>query len=396
MKINKIEKKDGTFVYRTNVYLGVDNLTGKQVRTTATGKTRKMCEMKAKQAINRFIKNGSTIAREKIEFDDFKALALSWFDSYKLTVKLNTVRVAKNFLQVYILPTLGSYKIDKITTILLQSIVNQWAKNANTAEIKNGKREKGKCKDYKLILNIVKRILDYAIQLGAIIYNPASQVLPPRLKDRTPTKIKYFDTFELKKFLTYLDTLECTDKNIFYRTLYHFLLATGLRIGEALALSWSDIDFASQMVFVNKTTIQSSSFQTRIQNSAKTKGSNRTVSLDSSTLNILKNWKKTQDSNLISITDKLVFSNNGKLKTYRSCVMNLKKHFKAAGVTDIGFHGFRHTHASLLMNNDVNPKEIQVRLGHSDYSITMNLYSHLAKEKKKETATKFENILKAL
>ncbi|KZK12434.1 Integrase [Lactococcus cremoris] len=48
------------------------------------------------------------------------------------------------------------------------------------------------------------------------------------------------------------------------------------------------------------------------------------------------------------------------------------------------------------MNNDVNPKEIQMRLGHADYSFTMNLYSHLAKEKKKETAEKFANILKAL
>ncbi|MFZ2557243.1 MAG: site-specific integrase, partial [Lactococcus raffinolactis] len=49
-----------------------------------------------------------------------------------------------------------------------------------------------------------------------------------------------------------------------------------------------------------------------------------------------------------------------------------------------------------LMNADVNPKEIQLRLGHADYSITMNTYSHLAKDKKKDTAEKFSNILKAL
>ena len=59
------------------------------------------------------------------------------------------------------------------------------------------------------------------------------------------------------------------------------------------------------------------------------------------------------------------------------------RHFKNAGVPNIGFHGFRHTHASLLMNNDVNPKEIQRRLGHADYAITMNTYSHLEKSKEK-------------
>lgn len=48
------------------------------------------------------------------------------------------------------------------------------------------------------------------------------------------------------------------------------------------------------------------------------------------------------------------------------------------------------------MNNDVNPKEIQRRLGHEDYAITMNTYSHLAQSKEKETVEKFGNILKAL
>ncbi|MDT2882014.1 site-specific integrase [Lactococcus lactis] len=396
MKINKIEKKDGTFVYRTNVYLGVDSLTGKQVRTTATAKTRKMCEMKANQAINNFIKNGKTVARKKVIFDNFNSLALSWFESYKLTVKINTVRVANNFLQVYILPALGNYKVEKITTILLQSIINQWAKNANTSIIKNGRREKGKCKDFKLLLNLIKRILDYAMQLGAISFNPATQVLPPKLKDRRPSTIKYFENDELKKFLDYLNSLENTDENVLNSTLYQFLLATGLRIGEALALNWSDINIYNQTVTINKTIVQSASRKTRIQNGAKTKESNRTVSLDETTIRLLLKWKSIQENKILSLSDRLVFSYNEVLRTYSRSTIILKKHFKAAGVHNIGFHGFRHTHASLLMNNDVNPKEIQMRLGHADYSITMNLYSHLSKDKKKETAEKFANILKAL
>jgi len=396
MNIKEYTKKDGTKVYRTNVYLGVDSLTGKQVRTSVTAKSRKMCETKAHQAINDFISNGSTIAREKVVFDNFEDLALSWFESYKLTVKANSIRVANNYLKSYLLPELGSYRVDRITPMLLQTIVNKWAENANTAEIVNGRREKGKCKDYKLLLNLIKRIMTYGMQLGALVDNPANQVISPKLKTRTNTKIKYLDNEELKQFLNYLDELDSTTDNQMRATLYRFLLATGLRIGEALALNWSDIDFIDKSVSVNKTIVQTVDKKERIQDSPKTVESDRIVTLDSSTISLLKEWKKCQNSNVITLNDSLIFSCNEHTYTYASEVLRLKTHFKRAGVPNIGFHGFRHTHASLLMNNDVNPKEIQKRLGHTKIATTLDTYSHLAKSKEKETAEKFSSILKAL
>ena len=396
MNIKEVIKKDGTKVYRASIYLGVDSLTGKQVRTTATAKTYKTCELKVNQAFSKFVKNGYTVAREKITFENFEALAKHWFDNYKLTVKTNSIRVANNLLKVYLLPALGSYQLDKITPVLLQGIVNQWAKNANTAPIKNGKREKGKSKDNKLLLNFIKRIFDYGLLLGAVSSNPALNVTPPKLKQRTSGKIKYLDNTELKRFLAYLDQLELTPENRLRYTLYHLLLATGLRIGEALALNWSDIDFKEKSVSVSKTIVQTSNSQNKVQNGAKTKESNRSVALDSHTLALLRDWKEIQGDKIISLTDCPVFSYMDHSYTYASEALLLKKHFEQSGVPNVGFHGFRHTHASLLMNNDVNPKEIQHRLGHSDYSFTMNTYSHLAKDKKKDTAEKFSNILKAL
>ena len=396
MNIKEYTKKDGTKVYRTNVYLGVDSLTGKQVRTSVSAKSKKMCETKARQAINNFINNGSTIARKKVIFDNFEALALSWFESYKLTVKANSIRVANNYLKSYLLPELGSYRIDRITPTLLQEIVNKWAENANTSEIINGRREKGKCKDYKLLLNIIKRILSYGMQLGSISSNPALQVIPPKLKTRTSKKIKHFNNEELKHFLAYLDTLENTIDNRMRVTLYRLLLSTGLRVGEALALSWSDVDFSAGYITVNKTIVQTIDKRERIQDSPKTVESDRLVTLDSSTISLLKEWKKCQSSNVINLNDSLIFSYSEHIYAYANESRQLISHFAKAGVPNIGFHGFRHTHASLLMNNDVNPKEIQKRLGHADYSITMNTYSHLAKSKEKETAEKFSSILKAL
>ncbi|MQW23275.1 MULTISPECIES: site-specific integrase [unclassified Lactococcus] len=395
MKVKEIIKKDGSIAFRVNAYLGIDSLTGKQVRTTITANSPKMCDIKAKQAINKFIQNGSTVAREKVEFENFEQLALSWFDSYQLTVKANTVRVTNNFFRIYLLPVFGEYKIDKITPTLIQQTVNQWAKNANTAQLTNGKREKGKCKDFKLLLNLMKRILDYAVQLGIISSNPAIQVVAPKLKTRASKKIKYFDNDELKRFLLYLDNLPSTSENLMRSTLYKLLISTGLRIGEALALSWSDIDLKDKSIKVSKTMLQTN----EVQDSAKTTESNRTVSIDDETAHLLREWKaKQQDvSKVISLNSNVsIFSIEGHQFTYARELTFLTQHFRNAGVKNIGFHGFRHTHASLLMNADVNPKEIQLRLGHADYNITMNTYSHLAEDKKKDTAEKFSSILKAL
>lgn len=392
MRIKEITKKDGTKVYRASVYLGVDSLTGKQVRTTATARTRKQCEIKANQAINKFNKNGRTVARERVVFENFEALATEWLENYKLTVKANTIKVAQNFFNVYIIPAFGPFKIEKITTVLIQTQVNQWARNANTAHIVNGKREKGNSKDFKLILNYVQRILDYAVQLGSLSSNPAKQVIIPKLKSRTTTKIKCFDDQELKTFLNYLDNLEATKENQRNIVLYRFLLATGLRIGEALSLSWSDIDFQEQAVRVSKTLTQAGT----IQDSPKSKSSNRIVYIDNDTISLLKKWRKAQSDGTILLSDTLAFCIHNRSYTYAAEKKKLDKHFQKAHVPNIGFHGFRHTHASLLMNNDVNPKEIQHRLGHSDYGITMNTYSHLAKYKEKNTADRFKDILKAL
>ena len=392
IKINLFEKKDGTPVYRTNVYLGVDILTGKQVRTTATGRTRKMCEMKAKQAIDTFINNGRTTARKKVNFKTFSALTDSWFKSYKLTVKAHSIRVMNNFLKVYILPSLGQCQPDKISSLLVQEIVNEWASNANTSKIINGKREKGKYKDYKLLLNIISRIFDYPIRLGELDMNPAKRVIAPKLKIKSVKRIKYFDNNELKCFLLYLDNLEPSIDNQLQSTLYHFLLATGLRIGEALAINWSDFDFDQQSVRVSKTLL----YNGEIQESPKTKESQRIIFGDSQTTQLLKKLKNQQINGQVSLIDSLIFSHKKKYLLINMNYQFSKKHLKNADAPDIGFHGFRHTHTSLLMNHDINPKEIQTRLGHKEYSTTMNTYGHLSFKKDIDTAKKFENILKSL
>ena len=388
MKITQHTKKDGSAVYRSSVYLGIDQVTGKQVTTKVTGRTRKEVKQKAQDAIIDFKVNGSTRFQAST-ISTYEELASLWWDNHKHTVKPNSQDATRKLLKAHVLPLFGSYKLDKLTTPLIQSIVNQLAEKTN-------KGEPGAYLHYDKIHALNKRILQYGVIMQAIPFNPAREVLLPRNNQKANRhKIKHFDNQELKKFLDYLDSLDSNKYRHFYEiTLYKFLLATGCRINEALALDWSDIDLENAIVHVTKTL----NYKQEI-NSPKSKSSYRDIDIDRQTVAMLKQYKRRQvkEAWQLGRTETVVFSdfiheypNNRTLQT------RLRTHFKHADVPNIGFHGFRHTHASLLLNSGIPYKELQHRLGHSQISMTMDIYSHLSKENAKKAVSFFEAAMKSI
>ena len=388
MKITEVIKKDGSKVYRANVYLGVDQVTGKKVKTKVTGRTQKEVKQKANQEKIDFQKSGFT--RQKTStIKNYQELVNLWWESYKNTIKLNTQVNARSLLDNHVLPIFGAYKLDKLTTPLIQSIINKLADKANRGE-------KGAFLHYDMIHALNKRILQYGVTMQAIPSNPARDVVLPRNTQKAKRqKVKHFDNEELKKFLGYLDNLDLNIYRYYYEnTLYKFLLATGCRINEVLALSWSDIDLENAVVHITKTL----NYDLKI-NSPKSKASYRDIDVDTATIDMLKQYKlrQTKEAWKIGQRESVVFSdfiheypNNRTLQT------RLKTHFKRADVPNIGFHGFRHTHASLLLNSGIPYKELQHRLGHSTLSMTMDIYSHLSKENAKKAVSFYETALKAL
>ena len=388
MQIKQITKKDGSIVYRANVYLGVDKVTGKDVKTSITGRTKKEVKQKTKEAEIIFLQNGSTRFQAS-NITTYKELASLWWESYKHTVKPNTQLNVRRLLDNHILPLFGSYKLDKLTTPLIQNVVNKLADKTN-------KGEEGAFLYYDSLHALNKRILQYGVVMQAIPFNPAREVILPRNTQKAKReKIKHFDNQELKKFLYYLDSLNLNKFRYYYEnTLYKFLLATGCRINEALALSWSDIDLDNAVVHITKTLNYKQE-----TNSPKSKTSLRDIDIDQATVSMLKQYRlrQTKESWKIGKSESIVFSdfiheypNNRTLQT------RLRTHFKRAKVTNIGFHGFRHTHASLLLNSGIPYKELQHRLGHSTLSMTMDVYSHLSKENAKKAVSFYETALKSL
>ena len=289
---------------------------------------------------------------------------------------------------MHILPVFGDYKLDKLTTPIIHQQVNKWADRAN-------KGVKGAYANYNLLHNVNSRILQYGVAMQLIQHNPARDVIVPRKQQKEKTKIKFLDRQELKQFLNYLNTLDQSDyESLFDFVLYTFLLATGLRISEALALEWSDIDLESGVVSVNKTL-------NRYQevNPPKSKAGYRDISIDKATILMLKQYKNRQQvqSWQLGRSEKVVFSVFTEKYAY-ACNLRrrLDKHFKNAGVTNVAFHGLRHTHATIMLYAGIQPKDLQHRLGHSDISMTLNTYVHATKEGAQKSASIFENAINSL
>ena len=381
MNITEYKKKNGTTVYRASVYLGVDKLTGKKARTTVTASTKKSVKIKAREAVNAFAANGYSV-KEKPTITTYRELVALWWESYKNTIKPNSQQSMEGIVRLHILPVFGDYKLDKLTTPIIQQQVNKWADKAN-------KGEKGAYANYSFLNNINRRILQYGVTMQAIKHNPARDVIIPRKQQNKEHKVKFFSNQELKQFLAYLEDLEQSSyENFFDYVLYKTLLASGCRIGEALALEWSDIDLKKGTISISKTL-------NRYQetNTPKSKAGLREIDIDKATVSLLKQYKKRQQvqSWQLGRSEGIVFTPFTTKYAY-ACLLRkrLQSHFKAAGVPDISFHGFRHTHATIMLYAGIEAKDLQYRLGHSNISMTLNTYVHATKEGAKKAVSIFE------
>ena len=381
MNITEYKKKNGTTVYRASVYLGVDKLTGKKARTTVTASTKKSVKIKAREAVNAFAANGYSV-KEKPTITTYRELVALWWESYKNTIKPNSQQSMEGIVRLHILPVFGDYKLDKLTTPIIQQQVNKWADKAN-------KGEKGAYANYSFLNNINRRILQYGVTMQVIQHNPARDVIIPRKQQNKEHKVKFFSNQELKQFLDYLEDLDQSSyENLFDYVLYKTLLASGCRIGEALALEWSDIDLKKGIISISKTL-------NRYQetNTPKSKAGLREIDIDKATVSLLKQYKKRQQvqSWQLGRSEGIVFTPFTTKYAY-ACLLRkrLQSHFKAAGVPDIGFHGFRHTHATIMLYAGIEAKDLQYRLGHSNISMTLNTYVHATKEGAKKAVSIFE------
>ena len=378
--IKQYTKKDGKNYYTVHIYLGKDEITGKDRYTTRRGfKTKKeaqLCEAKIKTEI-------ATNGLLNTDVTTFKEIYELWYEGYQHTIKESTLLVNQHIFDL-LLAKLENMQLKKLTLPYCQKIINNYSKKFSLAVLK-------KIKIYGSM------ILDYAVKMKVIYDNPMKDVLLPKPKDdiTSDDKDKYYSKEELKKFLTLVDN----ENDIKLTAMFRVLAFTGIRKGELQALNWDDIDFTNNTININKTLALNTEKKVVVQ-TPKSKSSIRSISIDEQTANILKRWKLKQRERFLMI--------GTRIKKHQSCFTeevtnsylylnfmnaNLKRICKKHDFKEIKVHGFRHTHCSLLFESGFTIQEVQDRLGHSDLKTTMSIYAHVTEKQRDNMADKFAKFM---
>lgn len=266
--------------------------------------------------------------------------------------------------------------IKAITIPYCQKVMNKWNK---------------KYKDVKAIRIYASIVLDYAINIKIITDNPFKHIKPPRKNEiKKDSSYLYYSSEELKTFLNFVKY------EPMYHAMFRTLAFTGLRRGELMALTWNDVNFNNQTISVNKTCARGLGYKSIIQ-TPKTNSSNRIISIDNKTLDVLKHWKTQQRIDSLKFghntinKGQYVFTNiiTNKRLYPEHCNKKLDKICKQHNFKRIKIHGFRHTHCSLLFEAGLSIQEVQDRLGHGDIKTTMDIYAHITEKQREKVAEKF-------
>lgn len=308
----------------------------------------------------------------KIKFCD---VFYEWLNIKKNQIKPTTYYCIKKKAEKYILNYFCNYNIKDITINTIQKWSNSLFQN-NTVEYNN------------VIVTYLKEIICYCRDT----YDIDNKIIGSIQKRKSTRVIElnalpnFWEPEEFNAFLNVVDDL-------YYKLLFHFLFFTGLRIGELTALTWEDINFETNKLRVNKTFSNKCEGSHYIITSPKTKNSNRIIDLDDETIKLLK-MHFNEEKKIYNFNNKLFIFGNVKHLSLTTFANHLKHYIELAGVKRITPHGFRHSHASLLINLGCDSREVADRLGDT-IQIVEKTYFHLFSKKKKhsiELLNKFNEI----
>jgi len=222
----------------------------------------------------------------------------------------------------------------------------------------------------------------HALIDGVVIKNPCLGIILPSQNERTK-QISALSVDDVEILKHELMKNEPDGKALCcYRYAYLLILNTGMRMGEALSLRWSDVDFEKRTITINKNNVLSKrrdaegnkigGYEIQTQNSTKTASGNRVIPMNRSAEEALIALRENNDTPYVIVNSK----HNPVLPS------NFERSFHAvlnnAGIKgDYGIHALRHTFASMLFAKGVDVKIVSELLGHSTVKITYDIYVHL-------------------
>ena len=270
----------------------------------------------------------------------------------------------------HIIPNIGGMKMDKVTRDHIQSLINQLYKKEKLSysSVKKVYVALNSCYNHALIANVVKK-------------NPCMGITLPSQSERTKEVIP-LSADEVERLKAELAATKPSGESIYYYgNAYLLILNTGLRMGEALALCWEDVDFEGKTITIEKNHILSKKrdesgntvggYELQKQDSTKTASGNRTVPMNRSAESALLALKENNTTPYVIVNSR---QHNVLPSNFERTFHNISKN---AGIGQYGVHALRHTFASMLFSKNIDVKIVSQLLGHSSVKITYDTYVHL-------------------
>jgi integrase len=228
----------------------------------------------------------------------------------------------------------------------------------------------------RIVLIALNQVCCFAIRRGWLADNPVSKLDPGEKPHWTPKRVAILEGEQLANFLAHAGPR---------RPLFEFLAYTGVRIGEALGLTWADIDFDAGLIRVHRQLSRK-----REHAPLKTEAGKREVILAPALAKLLRErWL----ASTFKAPQHFVFGNTlGRGLDYRDVGEHFRRTIQAAGLSVVGerlsLHTLRHGYASLLISKGLNVVFVSRQLGHANPNITLEVYAHLFAQADHATAAR--------
>ena len=295
-----------------------------------------------------------------------------WLENYiKPSVKVRTYERYALIIDKHISTDVGKCEISELSALVLQNFITKLLESGNC---KTGKGLSAN--SVNAIISVLQSSLQTAHLIGVANEYTANKIKRPKLIERP---VECFSMKEQKQ-------IEQAVLNSKKDKLFGILLClySGLRIGELIALQWSDIDFAKGTLTVSKSCHDGKNGL--IIDEPKTATSRRVMPLPKQLLPILKSIKKKIDS-------PFVVSANGKPVSVRSYQRSFELLLKKLKIPHKGFHSLRHTFATRALECGMDVKTLSEILGHKNPTVTLNRYAHSLMEHKADMMNRLGKLL---
>lgn len=377
----------GSLQTKSGKYYVVFRINGKQKWINLHIEDKRGNKRKAEQAMQELLvkyEENPTIFK-KIDFCEY---INKWLENSKSHIDLVTYIGYKQYVDNHIIPYFKKKKL-KLQDIRMSHIEEYYNEKAENGRL-DGHDGGLSLRTIQLHSTVLSLVFKYAIREGLVKNNPVELAQLPNIQ-RNTSKNNFYTVDECKKLLEISKGTPLHD--IMVVTLYY-----GLRRSEIMGLRWIDVDFEKNTLTIQHTRVVNGVVV--VKDKTKTQSSNRIYPLIDEVKELFLKLKIEQETHkqflLNQYTDSgYIFVNEFGVPYHpgypsQKLYKLLKKHPEMKHIT---YHGLRHSAASMLLARNWNMKAISEWLGHSNIGITMNLYTHIDMESKRERAKELNGIL---